>query len=194
MKRVDPRPVEARNLIRAGALEGFGSIPEMLKQIENGSWQTAQLSLFDFNNVAEVSTQDWSLEELVAAQEEILGVGVAAHPLELHARQIAQTGALTTVEVAGRVGQSVRVAGMRQAWRRVFGGLHGKTRRGEYIYFMALEDLEGMLDVVISPGAYRKSRVEMIGEGPFVVEGAVEINRTSGEPFIRADKIWRVLG
>jgi len=60
-------------------------------------------------------------------------------PLELAAGPITAAGALTTVEAAARLGSRVKVAGMRQTWRR------SVTTRGDYIYFMAMEDLEGML-------------------------------------------------
>lgn len=64
------------------------------------------------------------------------------------------------------------------------------TTRGDYIYFMSLEDLEGMLDVVISAEVYRKSKAALSTAGPYVVEGKVDLDNQRGEPFIRADKIW----
>jgi DNA-directed DNA polymerase III PolC len=181
LARVDPRPVEAENLAKVGALEGFGPIPFLLKQLEHGGWRGGQLSLFPLDVILE---DDWSLQEKVAAQEAILGVGVDAHPLELAAGSIATAGALTTVEAAARLDQRVRVAGMRQTWRR------SQTTRGDYIYFMSLEDLEGMLDVVIFSDVYQRSREALSTHGPYIIEGQVELDREKGEPFIRAEKIY----
>jgi DNA polymerase III alpha subunit len=132
LARADPRPMEAENLARCGALEGFGSRPGLLHRIKGESRRRGQLSLF----AVEAEGEDWSLEERVAAQEAILGVGVDAHPLELVKDQIAEAGALNTLEAAERVGQKARVAGMRQTWRRT------TTLRGDTIYFMSLEDRE----------------------------------------------------
>ena len=115
LARVDPRPVEVENLVKVGALEGFGSIPALLHQLSHPGWQGGQLQLFSLD---ESPAEDWSLAEKVAAQEELLGVSVIAHPLELAAEKIAATGALTTLEAASRIGQRVRVAGMRMTWRR----------------------------------------------------------------------------
>jgi DNA polymerase III alpha subunit len=42
--RADPRPVEAENLVRCGALQGFGTIPTLLIRLENGGWRGGQLS------------------------------------------------------------------------------------------------------------------------------------------------------
>ena len=127
--------------------------------------------------------EDWSLPEKVAAQEEILGTGVIAHPLELAEKKISAAGALTTVEAAARLGNRVRVAGMRQIWRR------SVTARGEYVYFMSLEDLEGMLNVVIWSNVYRAARAAFSTAGPYIIEGMVELDGELGEPFIRAERV-----
>jgi DNA polymerase-3 subunit alpha len=132
----------------------------------------------------ESSQDDWSLAQKVEAQETILGTGVIAHPLEQVEKQIAAAGALTTVDAASRLEQHVRVAGMRQIWRR------SRTTRGDYIYFMSLEDLEGMLDVVITAEVYRRSKAALSTAGPYVVEGKVDLDSQRGEPFIRAERIW----
>ncbi|HLA97433.1 MAG TPA: hypothetical protein VJL34_03185, partial [Anaerolineales bacterium] len=181
LARADPRPSEAENLVRCGALEGLGSIPQLLRQLESRSWRGGQLPLFTLEETVE---PDWSLEEKVAAEEAVLGVGVSAHRLELVADQIAEFGALTTVEAAARPGGRVRVAGVRQAWRR------SQTARGDYIYFIALEDLEGMLDVIIHSDVHRRHREALSTSGPYVIEGNVELNPDSIEPLIRAERIW----
>jgi DNA polymerase III alpha subunit len=181
LTRVDPRPVEAENLVKVGALDSFGTIPVLIRQLEHGGWQGGQLSLFSLDESGE---EDWNLAQKVAAQEEILGTGVIAHPLELAEKLIATAGALSTVDAASRLEQHVRVAGMRQTWRR------SNTTRGDYIYFMSLEDLEGMLDVVITAEVYRRSKAALSTAGPYVVEGRVDLDSQRGEPFIRAEKIW----
>ena len=101
---------------------------------------------------------------------------------------LASAGALTTVEAAARLSQRVRVAGMRQTWRR------SRTTAGDYIYFMALEDLEGMLDVVILGEVYRRYRSALSGPGPYVLEGVVEFDQEKGEPFIRLERAWQASG
>jgi DNA polymerase-3 subunit alpha len=183
LARVDPRPAEVENLVKIGALEGFGSIPALLHQLSHPGWQGGQLQLFSLD---QSPTEDWSLAEKVAAQEQLLGVSVIAHPLELAAGKIAATGALTTLEAATRIGQQVRVAGMRMTWRRT------PTARGDYIYFMALEDLEGMLDVVIFSDVYRQARISFAKPGPYIVEGTLELGGEETEPTLRAERIWQL--
>lgn len=183
LSKVDPRSQEVKYLIQVGALEGLGTIPSLLRQIEKGGWQRGQIALFEMNDT---TGGDWTLEEKVQAQEELLGASIVAHPLELMSAKISETGALTTVAAAGRVGQRVRVAGMRQIWRRT------STTRGDYIYFMSLEDLEGMLDVVIFGDVYRRFKSALTDSGPYVIEGMVEFDVTRSEPLLRAEKIWKV--
>jgi DNA polymerase III alpha subunit len=181
---VDPRLAEAENLIRAGALDGLGTIPQLLRQLKNPQERAGQLVLFPIRD--QVDLEDWTLAEKVAAQEAVLGVGVIAHPLELAAEKIKITEALTTLEAAAKLGEKVRVAGMRQTWRR------SKTQRGDYVYFMALEDLEGMLDTVIFTDVYTRNRYALRDAGPFVIEGEVFLDEELGEPFIKVDKIFRL--
>jgi len=182
LARVDPRPTEAENLVRVGALEGLGNIPALIRQLHGGRWERGQMALFAELEAAE---DDWTIEQKVAAQEELLEASVIAHPLELMAEKIAQTGALNTVTAAGRIGQRVRVAGMRQSWRRF-------STRDDYVYFMALEDLDGMLEVMITGEIYRQHKAAFATAGPYVIEGQVELDAVSGEPSIRAEKIEAV--
>jgi DNA polymerase III subunit alpha len=186
LARADPRPIEAENLVRVGALSGLGSIPFLLEQLSGGGWRGGQLSLFTLQGNAETKGDDWSLAKKMAAQETILGVSVEAHPLELYASDIAANGAFNTLEAATRVGQKVRVAGMRQIWRRM------SSHKGETFYYLSLEDLDGMLDTVIYSDVYRRHRSELSGNGPFILEGWVERNTSSGEPTLRVERLWRL--
>lgn len=185
LTRVDPHPQEAENLIRCGALEGFGTIPDLLRQLKGGVWQGGQLPLFPMVDEQTVE-DDWGSREKVAAQEEILGVGVDAHPLELVSEQVAAADALTTVEAAGRIGERVRVAGMRFTWRR------SRDQDGSFIYRMAFEDLEGILDVVISERVYNRNRSVFSGKSPLIVEGEVRFGPLAEEPVIYAEKVWKL--
>jgi len=184
LARVDPRPAEAEALIRVGALEGLGSIPTLLQQLHTQTWQAGQMALFD---TPPTMDSDWSLAEKVAAQEEWLGASVVAHPLELVADASTLAGAVTTLGALSYLGQRIRVAGMRQSWVR------SATTRGGHIYFMALEDLEGMLDVVLFDEVYRRSKAAMKDSvGPFLVEGMLELDPQRGEPTLRAERVERL--
>jgi DNA-directed DNA polymerase III PolC len=183
LARADPRPVEAENLARVGALAAFGATPAVLAEVTGGGWRPGQMSLFD---APLASSDDWPLAERIAAQEVLLGAAVSAHPLEVRAQSIAATGALTTVEAAARLGQTVAVAGMRQTWRRT-------RTESDYLYFMDFEDLDGVLAVLLPGDVYRRHRALFdTGPGPFVIEGELTLDEETGEPLLRAKKVSAV--
>jgi len=183
--RVDPRPPEALYLVQIGALDGFGTIPLMLSQIERGGWRGRQMSLFDMGTAAQ--EEEWPLEKRLEAQDRILGSWLDAHPLDLAAGRIAAARSISTLEAASvQPGQAVRVAGMRQTWRRT------RTGKGDEVYRMALEDLEGMLDVHIPAAVYRRARSALSESGPYLITGVIEIERSTGEAVLIAERIERL--
>jgi len=182
LTRVDPRPKEAENLIRVGALRGLGTIPELLTQIQGSAWRYQQPRLVDLSSESE--TSEWNLADRVAAQEQILGAGLDAHPLELAAALVDQANAITTLEAIRRKDESVRVAGVRQTLQR----FHNQV--GEAFYILELEDLGGVLKVLLTPDQRRYFRGVLSGTRPLVVEGVMDLLHVSGEPVLRVEKCW----
>lgn len=179
LSRVDPRPKEAENLVKVGALDELGNIPAILSRLEVG-WQAGQMSLFTLHNNNE---DDWNLNQKMNAQQELLGASITAHPLELVANQIARARALTTTEAAGRTGEYVTVAAVRQASHR------SRTSKGEAMLFLTMEDLTGTLEAVLFPQAYRSARLLINSIEPFLASGIIEIDMERGEPFLKIDRV-----
>ena len=178
LSRVDPRPQEAEYLAKVGALDGLGSIPAILKRLQSG-WMAGQISLFSLD---ETEGEDWNLEQKMAAQLELLGASLEAHPLELLADQITKSGAITTAEAVERIGQRVTIAGIRQTSRR------SRTARGETMLFLTFEDLSGMLDVIVFPDVYRRTKAIVTANSPMLITGTVETDSERDEPFLKAEK------
>jgi DNA-directed DNA polymerase III PolC len=178
LTRVDPRAQEAENLARVGALEGLGNIPSILRRLQNGGWRQNQLSLFGWTDSGE---EDWSLHEKVDAQLELLGVSIAAHPLELIADKLNGTGAVSTVDAVARVGSRVTVAGIQQASHRT------RTAKGDML-FLSVEDLQGILDAILFPEVYHEAKSLISSTKPFLLTGIVEMDTERGEPFLRVEK------
>jgi len=195
LTRVDPRPGEVENLIKAGAMDGLGTIPDLLNQLASGpGWRKGQPPLFSADVMsggaaAESAAweEDWSLEQRVAAEQALLGASVSAHPVDLVADKVVEAGAITTPDAARRVGERVRVAGMRQTWRR------SGTARGDYVYFMTMDDPEGTMNVFISAEVYNRNSKIFSKDVPFLVEGIVEVSQSGEEPTLRAEKVWRLI-
>jgi DNA polymerase III alpha subunit len=181
LSRVDPREQEAVNLAKVGALDGFGNIPGILRRLQSG-WQAGQMSLFGWVDEGE----DWTLEQKVAAQVEILGASLDAHPLELVAEKIAKSGAITTLEAAERIGRRLTVAGVRQTSH------HSRTAKGESMLFLTLEDLTGTLDAILFPDVYRTAKSLVGSSVPLLVTGVMEMDKERGEPYLRVEKVTQV--
>jgi DNA-directed DNA polymerase III PolC len=178
LTRADPRPQEAESLARVGALEGLGNIPAILRRLQSG-WKAGQMSLFSWSDS---DGEDWTVEEKVAAQQELLGISLEAHPLELLVDKITAARAISTLDAAERIGQRVTVAGVRQTSHR------SRTAKGEPMLFLTLEDLSGMLEVVFFPNAYRQAKEIVSSSQPFLVTGTMEMDASKGEPLLRAER------
>jgi DNA polymerase III subunit alpha len=178
LTRVDPRAQEAENLVRVGALEGLGNIPSILRRLQNGGWQQNQLSMFEWIDTNE---EDWTLQQKVDAQLEILGVSVAAHPLELIADKLAGGGVITTIDAVAKIGRRVTVAGVQQASHRT------RTARGDML-FLSFEDLQGTLNIILFPEVYRQAKSMISSINPFLLTGVMEMDTERGEPFLRVEK------
>ena len=182
LERVDPRPQEAINLARVGGAGRFREIPSILRRLERG-WQAGQMSLFVLGNNHEV---DWTLEQKVNAQVELLGVSLEAHPLELVADKIASSGSISIVDAAGKVGKRVTIAGIRQTSHR------SRTAKGEPMLFLTLEDLTGTLDVIAFPNVYRGAKDLLNSSFPILVTGMMEMDTSRGEPYLRAERVTKL--
>ena len=178
LTRVDPRAQEAENLARVGALEGFGNIPSILSRLQHGRWRQNQLSLFGWTDSGE---DDGSLHEEVDAQLELLGISIAAHPLELIVDQLTGTGAVSTVDAVAKVGCGVTIAGVQQASHRT------RTARGDML-FLSVEDLQGTVDAILFPEVYRQAKTAISSTTPFLLTGIMEMDTERGEPFLRVEK------
>jgi DNA polymerase III alpha subunit len=123
-----------------------------------------------YNNAA-----DWTLEQKVEA-----------HPLELVADQVSESGAIPTADAAGKLGRRVTVAGVRQTSHR------SRTVKGEPMLFLTMEDLTGTLDVIAFPDVYRAAKDLLNSSSPLLVTGTMEMDASRGEPFLRAEKVVKL--
>jgi len=155
------------SLARVGALEGLGKIPSILQRLQNGGWKQNQMSLFEWTDSSE---EDWTLQQKVDAQLDILGVSLAAHPLELVSEKLAGTGAISTLDAAARIGRRITVAGVQQASHR------SRTAKGDMMLFLSFEDLQGTLGAMLFPEVYRQAKSLISSTAPFLLTGIMEMD------------------
>lgn len=80
LTRAYPRKTEVHNLIAVGALDGLGSIPNLLADWKKGAWQRGQMPLFatDADPLG-----DWTEREKIEIQKTLLGVSLIDLPTEV---------------------------------------------------------------------------------------------------------------
>jgi DNA polymerase III alpha subunit len=57
---------------------------------------------------------------------------------------------------------------------------------------MTLEDLSGMLDVVLFPNAYRQAHQIIHSSIPLLVSGIMEMDSSRGEPLLRVERVQKL--
>jgi DNA polymerase III alpha subunit len=101
-----------------------------------------------------------------AAQEEILGNSIDAHPLELVTERLEKTEIISTLEALHRPDEEIQVAGIRQTIQRFH------TREGSF-YILELDDAQGVLPIKMTPAFYHYHQKWLSSREPFVVQGVM---------------------
>lgn len=184
LTRVDPRPIEIKNLIQVGALRGFGAIPELLSKIESGGWRYRQPPLFDIDYETIVA-DEWDINKRVAAQQSILGASLDAHPIELLQQEIiSKHSPISSSELHTNIGETVRILGIRQTLQRLGG------QSGSQVYALELEDLDGLITILLPQELYNHQKIILRSHQPLVVEGSVAYESKLREPVLLAERVW----
>ena len=138
---------------------------------------------FPPSNFQGSEVEDWSLTEKAKAQEQILGLSVNIHPLELVKDQLAVHEITSSADAGSHVGESIVIAGLKLSSHRA------KTGKGENMLFMSLEDLEGMVEVVFFSQVYNQNRQLLRSPGPYLIRGVVEKDEDEGDYWLRVEKV-----
>ena len=193
-KEVNRRTIE--NFIKSGAMD---SLPGTRRQkmavapilLDNkarerkNAWE-GQMSLFDLvseedKKEYQVSFPDvgeYSKEELLAFEKDILGVYISGHPLDdyegLWRKNISATAAdfivdEETEEAAVKDGMKVVVGGL------VTGKVVKTTRSNQLMAFITLEDLMGSVEVIVFPKNYEADRDLLTEDSKIFIKGRVSL-------------------
>ncbi len=166
LTRVDPRPKEVEYLIMVGALDGLGTIPELLSRVKAGGWLYAQPRLFDLP-ISMIDSDDWDISARVNAQIDILGIGVDAHPVELFLNKIDTKEIVNTTQAKQMIDEEVMVIGIRETSQQ-----YHSTSRDTYI-IVELDDSKDILPLRLSPVFFDEKRVLISSIHPFIVQGRI---------------------
>jgi len=167
--RVDTSKVNKKtfeSMIRTGAFDAFGTRAAMLAGLttmlelvhkQKRVVSSGQVGLFgEEENISHHSLPDipeLSQSELLGFEKELLGFYLTTHPLEPH-RKLLSKGDFTPISeiTSASVGQRVSLAGIVVSVKKIF----TKANNHE-MAFIKLEDLGGMIEVVIFPKIYGRT-------------------------------------
>jgi len=191
-KEVNKRTVES--FIKAGAFgPEFGTRKQLMQVyvgVMDGVAQerkkslTGQMSLFDFATEEDKqefeirlpNVGEYSKEELLDFEKEVLGVYLSGHPLEeymslLQKNTTADTLAFQLDEETGVVkaqdGDTVTLGGM------IAGITRKTTKTNTTMAFLTLEDLLGTVEIIVFPRDYEKYRNILTEDAKVLVKGRV---------------------
>jgi len=119
-------------------------------------------------------TPDWDEHTRLAAEKEILGFFITGHPLEEYQDKLHDLHALSTSEIAAVKSstgkdESITTAGMISNLRVL------KSKKGDFYAQGVLEDMEGSVEMIVFPEAYRKLQDKVKLEVPVLVRGGLRI-------------------
>ncbi len=197
LSRVDLRKVNKRaieSLIKAGALEMldpdrgklFVQLPTMMEsaQEEERRKESGQFALFGEATSPKLSrekkqvptSQSWTRRERLTNEKEALGFYITGHPLDSFTGEIGLFANVTSSRIGVmKQGTEVKIGGV------ISGCKEKTTKRGEKMGILSLEDLEGILEVIIFPEKYREIQDLLRSEEPVFLIGRVDSDDTSSK-------------
>lgn len=198
LHKVNKRALEG--LIKAGAFDSTGSrrsqlmavLDRVIEEAAASQWEKThgQTSMFDASltgtaegpNLAETPLPDipeWSQGECLKHERELTGFYITAHPLAQHdaaLRKFATTTARDLAEIGD--GKEITLCGIITSIKGLV------TKKGDRMASVQLEDLHGLVEIIVFPDLYRIARDLLYPEAVLRVTGTVD----------RAEKGVRIKG
>ncbi|MFD1038110.1 DNA polymerase III subunit alpha [Virgibacillus byunsanensis] len=183
LKIVTKKTIET--LILAGAFDELytnrasllASIDQAIEQGELFGEFNDQPSLFHDKLELEeiyVEIEDFSQMKKLTDEKELLGVYVSSHPLQNHRHILRENGHVSLNKAQHLVGKKkINSAGIIQTIKPI------RTKRGDSMAFMTIEDETGEMEAVIFPDLYRNVYRWLQEEMIIVFNGKVELRNKS---------------
>ncbi|MCE5244695.1 MAG: DNA polymerase III subunit alpha, partial [Desulfobacteraceae bacterium] len=184
MQKVNRRVIE--QLIKCGAFDSIhesrsrvlAGLDDALEQAQamQRDRSSGQMNMFDLLRAKKKApprelpdTPDWDSRVTLQYEKEALGFYISGHPLDFYANQVAALCASDTQVVPEkREGAEIVLCGMISIIKEL------TTKKGDRMAFLALEDKEGIVEVVAFSEAFALARPLLDQDEPLVVFGKVQ--------------------
>jgi DNA polymerase-3 subunit alpha len=167
--------MDSFNAPRKGMIEQLDRLLEdSIRRERNAN----QASLFDFAEIGQAvavnyGTEDFDPQEKLAHEKEALGFYISGHPLHKH-RDILETFT-TPIESIDSTwdGKEVLIGGIVGHIKQV------RTRRGDFMAYVELEDLTGMIETIVFPELYKNNMMFIEEEAELILKGRLDLKEDS---------------
>jgi DNA polymerase III subunit alpha len=205
-EKVDLRLLNKRvleSLVKSGAMDSFGRRAQLMAVLDKAidralktqrdaeSGQHGLFGVFQQESAGDndrlPETPDWDEHTRLAAEKEILGFFITGHPLEKYSDKLQDLGALSTADIAAMKSstgkdENITTAGMITNIRVL------KSKKGDFYAQGTLEDMQGSVEMIVFPEAYKKLGDKVKLEVPVLVRGGVRIEE-GANPKLTANEI-----
>ncbi len=112
---------------------------------------------------------DWPEGQRLAFEKETLGFYLTGHPLTPYAATLRRLATVDSQSIRGVPdGQEITIGGVVNALKEI------NTKKGDRMAFVTLEDLQGVVEVIIFSELFKNSSLLLKGEEPVFIKGRVD--------------------
>ena len=201
-KRLNKRVLES--LVKSGALDKLGPNRAVLWASIGAALQSADqdarnqdAGMFDlFGGEPEpehanpyqqyLNAREWSDKERLGGEKDTLGLYVTGHPIDEYEKELRNFVSRKLVELQPARGRSQKMAGLIVDMRLK------KTKRGETLCFVTLDDRSARIDVTLFGEVYENARRMITKDQVIVVEGEVAQDDYNGGLKVRGQSVLSV--
>jgi len=201
-ERVDPGKVNKGvlvSLIKCGAFDSTGAARSCLYtaledimdygQTIQQEKADPQMGLFDacaesqgINCPQLPGIEEWDEKQMLAMEKEALGFYITGHPLNRYLDLIEKFTTADTLSLKDLSdAEGVRIAGIVRSSKVI------KTKKGDLMAFVTVEDMHGSTEIVVFSTVYAEINQLLTDDNPILIEGRVQKDEKSVK--ILADKI-----
>jgi DNA polymerase-3 subunit alpha len=197
LKKVNKRVIES--LIKCGAFDSTGAKRSQLmaaleSALEYGQRvqkerNDPQMGLFDLgDNQPSINAPvlpeigEWDGKQFLIFEKESVGFYLSGHPLTRHEEvldKFTNANAISIKEL--KDGGVVRIGGLVRSTKNI------KTKKGELMAFVTIEDMHGSVEVIVFSRVFSDVRDLLVEDRPVLVQGQVQKDEKSVK--ILADKV-----
>lgn len=185
------------NLIKSGAFDTFGNNRRQMmsvyaRMLDNEAKQgkdaiSGQMSLFDLVDESEKSqfeikmpdVSEYTKEDILAFEKEVLGVYVSGHPLDEYAAMWKKhiSAMSTDFEIDEETGEpKVKVDSKATIGGMIMAKSVKPTKTGQLMAYLTIEDLVGTVEVIVFPRTFSTYRNIIEGTDKLFITGRVNAN------------------